>query len=99
MACACIVRGETNHDRQLGNAVTAALLNIGVRTGVPIGNAVLTVDNPRQADARSGGVKGNRGEAAARAVAGLLEARERLAGRAADRPLDLGPLSDAASRR
>ena len=43
VACAAIVRGETSHDRVLGSAVTGALLEIGVRTGVPVGNAVLTV--------------------------------------------------------
>ncbi len=88
VACASIVRGETMHDRHLARAVTDALLAAAVRTGVPIGNAVLTVDTREQADARSGGAKGNRGEDAARAVAGLLAARDRLAAR---RPVDLGP--------
>lgn len=93
VACASIVKGETSHDRYLAEAVTTGLLEIGVRTRVPVGNAVLTVDSAEQADARSGGVKGNRGEDAARAVAGLLRARKRLG----ERPgLDLGPV--AASR-
>lgn len=88
VACASIVRGETAHDRILGEAVTRALLDIGVRTGVPVGNAVLTVETREQADARSGREKGNRGEDAARAVAGLLRARE---GLKAPLGLDLGP--------
>ena len=88
VACAAIVRGETVHDRVLGTAVTEALLDIGIRTGVPVGNAVLTVETGEQAEARSGGEKGNRGEDAARAVLGLLEARSSLTGR---RGLDLGP--------
>ena len=88
VACANIVRGETAHDRHLGTAVTGALLEIGVRTGVPVGNAVLTVETPEQAAARSGGERGNRGTEAARAAAHLLLAKRRLAetpGR------DLGP--------
>ncbi len=90
VACASIVRGETSHDRHLAEAVTGGLLEIGIRTRIPVGNAVLTVDTSAQADARSGGAKGNRGEDAARAVAGLLRARKRLG----ERPgLDLGPVS------
>ena len=95
VACASIVRGETSHDRHLAEAVTAGLLEIGVRTRVPVGNAVLTVDTREQADARSGGTKGNRGEDAARAVAGLLRARRRLG----ERPgLDLGPAAETDGR-
>lgn len=89
VACATIVRGETAHDRILGEAVTRALLDIGIRTRVPVGNAVLTVESTEQAEARSGGDRGNRGEDAARAVAGLLlEARAALAGPPG---VDLGP--------
>lgn len=94
VACANIVRGETSHDRHLAAAVTGALLDIGVRTGAPVGNAVLTVDTAEQAEARSGGARGNRGEDAARAAAHLLLARSGLAGaREGARNLgrDLGP--------
>ncbi len=93
VACASIVRGETSHDRHLAAAVTASLLEVAVRTGVPVGNAVLTVDTPEQAEARSGGAKGNRGEDAARAVAGLLRAR---ASQTRGRPVDLGPVDGSA---
>lgn len=94
VACANIVRGETSHDRHLGAAVTGALLEIGVRTGAPVGNAVLTVDTAEQAEARSGGGKGNRGEDAARAAAHLLLARSGIAGapeRTRNPGRDLGP--------
>lgn len=91
VACAAIVRGETSHDRRLAEAVTGSLLETGVRTRVPVGNAVLTVDSLEQAHARSGGARGNRGEDAARAVAGLLRARKRLGERAG---FDLGPAAE-----
>lgn len=95
VACASIVKGETSHDRHLAEAVTTGLLEIGVRTGIPVGNAVLTVDTVEQAGARSGGARGNRGEDAARAVAGLLRSRKRLG----ERPgLDLGPVPGGGSR-
>ncbi len=85
VACAAIVRGETAHDRHLGAAVTDSLLRTAVRWRIPVGNAVLTVDSAEQADARSGGAKGNRGEDAARAVAALLGRRPGPLG------VDLGP--------
>ncbi len=96
VACGCIVRGESVHDRHLGAAVTGSLLEAAVRTGVPIGNAVLTVESRSQAAARSGGAKGNRGEDAARAAAGLLHARRsalprRAAAGGRRLPVDLGP--------
>lgn len=96
VACANIVRGETSHDRHLGTAVTGALLEIGLRTGVPVGNAVLTVESAEQAAARSGGERGNRGTEAARAAAHLLLAKRRLRGSPGFAPStgpgrDLGP--------
>lgn len=66
----CIVRGETVHDRHLGQAVTQELLAIAVRRGRPVGLAVLTVEDVAQAHARAGGALGNKGaEAMAAAVA------------------------------
>lgn len=94
VACANIVRGETAHDRHLGAAVTGALLEIGVRTGVPVGNAVLTVENAEQAAARSGGERGNRGTEAARAAARLLLEKRRLPGAPGSTP-STGPGRDS----
>ncbi len=85
VACATVIRGETSHDHHLANSVTSALLATAVRHRIPVGNAVLTVNNREQADARSGGSRGNRGEDAARAVAGMLRRRRQPPG------LDLGP--------
>jgi 6,7-dimethyl-8-ribityllumazine synthase len=66
----CIVRGETVHDRHLGQAVTQELLSIAVRRGRPVGLAVLTVEDIAQAHARAGGALGNKGaEAMAAAIA------------------------------
>lgn len=66
----CIVRGETVHDRHLGQAVTQELLAIAVRRARPVGLAVLTVEDVRQAHARAGGALGNKGaEAMSAAVA------------------------------
>ncbi len=87
VACAAIIRGETSHDRHLAGAVTRSLLDTAARHRIPVGNAVLTVSTREQADARSGGDGGNRGEDAARAVAAMLLRRR--SGKPAGR--DLGP--------
>ncbi|NBP52076.1 MAG: 6,7-dimethyl-8-ribityllumazine synthase [Actinobacteria bacterium] len=68
VAIGCIVRGETSHDRVLGQAVTSELARISVARGKPVGLAVLTVDSLEQARARAGGALGNKGEEAMRAA-------------------------------
>lgn len=68
VAIGCIVRGETSHDRVLGQAVTSELAHVSVARGKPVGLAVLTVDSLEQARARAGGALGNKGEEAMRAA-------------------------------
>lgn len=68
VALGCIIKGETRHDRVLGNAVTHALCDLSVRTLKPVGLGVLTVENAEQALARAGGDKGNKGAEAMEAV-------------------------------
>lgn len=50
-----IVRGETTHDQHINRAVSHALCEIGVRTGLPILFGILTCNTLDQAIARSGG--------------------------------------------
>ncbi len=54
VAVGCIIKGETNHDLLLGQAVTDGLARVSVDTGVPVGLAVLTVNSVKQALARAG---------------------------------------------
>lgn len=91
VALGCIVKGETRHDRVLGNAVTQSLCELSVRTVKPVGLGVLTVENADQAHARAGGDKGNKGAEAMEAVLMTLDALAHAAGkrsapRAAARP-------------
>src|SRR5204863_331842 len=71
VALGCIIKGQTSHDVHLAQAVTSGLMDIVLRTGVPVGLGVLTVDTPAQARARAGGQKGNKG---AEAMAAVLDA-------------------------
>jgi 6,7-dimethyl-8-ribityllumazine synthase len=57
-----VIRGETTHDQHINRAVSMALAEIGVRTGVPALFGVLTCNTLEQAVARSGGQAGTRGK-------------------------------------
>lgn len=70
-----IVKGETPHDRVLGNAVAGALASLSAGTGWPIGFGVLTCDTMDQARARSG--KGAEAAEAAIQMANLDRVRRR----------------------
>ncbi|MCB9846584.1 MAG: 6,7-dimethyl-8-ribityllumazine synthase [Phycisphaeraceae bacterium] len=74
VALGCIVRGETNHDRVLADAVAQGLTAVTLQTGVPVALGVLTVDNDAQALARAGGDQGNKGEEAMNALLDTLRA-------------------------
>lgn len=76
VAIGCIVRGQTRHDRHLGAAVTHGLLGISVARGKPVGLAVLTVEDMRQARARAGGKHGNKGRDAMHAAVAAAAAAE-----------------------
>lgn len=68
VALGCLIRGETRHDRYIAEAVAHGLTHVSLKTGVPVAFGVLTVDSGKQARARSGGDKGNKGADAMSAV-------------------------------
>ena len=57
-----VIRGETSHDQHINRAVSMALAQLGVRTGVPVLFGVLTCDTLDQAVARSGALTPTRGK-------------------------------------
>lgn len=52
IALGCIIRGETYHFEVVANESARCLSNIQIDTGVPIANAILTVENQEQAEQR-----------------------------------------------
>jgi len=68
IACGVIMRGETNHARNLSRSVTDALQQIAVDYGVPVINVVLSFGNEDQARERCLENRINRGTEAARAA-------------------------------
>jgi 6,7-dimethyl-8-ribityllumazine synthase len=68
LALGVILQGETPHARNLASSVTHALQQIAIEYGVPVINAVLSLESEEQARARCLGSKINRGTEAARAA-------------------------------
>ena len=68
VALGCLIRGETRHDRYIAESVAHGLMQVALQTGVPVAFGVLTVESPKQARARAGGEKGNKGREAMAAV-------------------------------
>jgi 6,7-dimethyl-8-ribityllumazine synthase len=71
VALGCIIKGETSHDQHLARAVTSALGELSAEcgaVGIGVGLGVLTVDSAEQAEARAGGVHGNKGAEAMQAA-------------------------------
>ena len=60
-----IIRGETVHARQVGDAVSASLARLQIERGVPVIHEVLLLDNEAQARVRCLGKTHNRGAEAA----------------------------------
>jgi 6,7-dimethyl-8-ribityllumazine synthase len=60
-----IIRGETVHARQVGDAVSASLARLQIERGVPVIHEVLLLENEAQARVRCLGKTHNRGAEAA----------------------------------
>jgi 6,7-dimethyl-8-ribityllumazine synthase len=52
VALGCIIRGETYHFELVANESGAAVTRVGLDYQIPIANAILTVENMAQAEAR-----------------------------------------------
>ncbi len=57
-----VIKGETSHDEHINRAVSLALIQLGLETGLPVIYGVLTCNTLDQAIARSGGEAGTRGK-------------------------------------
>ena len=78
IACGVIMRGETNHAKNLSRSVIDALQRIAVDHGVPVINVVLSFDNEDQARERCLGDRINRGTEAARAAVEIASVMSKL---------------------
>jgi 6,7-dimethyl-8-ribityllumazine synthase len=77
IALGCVVRGDTRHYEHVADGCAQALMRVSLDRGVPVCNGVLAVELHADAQARAGGVHGNKGEECALAaieMADLLRA-------------------------
>ena len=72
IAIGCIIQGETRHFEFIGNAVTQGIKDLNLNGKSPVIFCVLTDDNIRQSQARSGGKFGNKGVEAAIAALKMI---------------------------
>lgn len=68
-----VIRGETTHDQHINRAVSMALCETSVTTGVPVLFGVLTCDTLEQAIHRAGGNVGNKGAECAEAALEMID--------------------------
>ncbi len=64
----CIIKGQTPHDQHIGSAVAHGLMDITLKTGIPVAFGVLTTNTLQQAQDRAGGTMGNKGHQAMEAL-------------------------------
>jgi 6,7-dimethyl-8-ribityllumazine synthase len=67
----CVIRGETTHDRYVAMGAVTGLVRVALDSSLPVTLGVLTTQTLEQAEARSGGSHGNKGEDAALAAVRL----------------------------
>ena len=71
VALGCVIRGETTHYDTVCNDSSRALTLLGLQ-GLPIGNGILTVETPQQAEVRADPNGQNKGGGAAAAALHLI---------------------------
>ena len=80
IAIGCVIRGETYHFEVVCDNANHWLMETAVNYGIPVGNAILTVDTREQALERAKGGRDGKGGDAARACLRLIEIRRTFAG-------------------
>lgn len=81
LALGVILQGKTSHAQNLARSVTDALQQIAIEHGVPVINAVLSLETEAQARERCLGSEINRGTEAARAAVSIGEVMGDLRGK------------------
>lgn len=76
----CVVKGDTEHDVYINQAVADELMKLNTRENLPFVFGLLTTNTMQQAIDRAGGIHGNKGEECAIAALKMLALHERLIG-------------------
>jgi 6,7-dimethyl-8-ribityllumazine synthase len=74
----CVIKGDTQHDEYINNAVAQGLTSLGIASGKSFVFGVITVNNAQQALDRAGGKHGNKGIEAAQTAIRMAALRKEL---------------------
>lgn len=74
----CIIQGETRHFEFIAQAVANGVMQVSLDYGVPVVFGVLTCDTIEQAQERSGGKHGNKGNEAAYTCLKMLAFQQKI---------------------
>lgn len=80
IALGCVIKGDTDHDIYINNAVSQALMNLSLQTKAPFVFGVITPNSMQQAKDRAGGKHGNKGVECAVAALKMLALKDKLKG-------------------
>jgi len=81
IAAGAVIRGETAHFDYVCAESAAGLSRVSAETGLPVINAILTVENLEQALARAGSKAGNKGSEAAQVALEMEDLSRQLSAR------------------
>lgn len=76
IALGCVLRGETPHFDYVCKGVTDGIMQLNLTLPIPTIFGILTVDTQQQADDRTGGIQGNKGEEAAFTAIKMIALRQ-----------------------
>lgn len=74
----CVIKGDTKHDEYINHAIAGGIMNLSLSYSKPVIFGVLTTKNRKQAEERSGGKLGNKGEESALALIKMLQLHENI---------------------
>lgn len=72
IALGCVIRGDTPHFDYVCSGVTQGIMDLNISLPVPVLYGVLTVNDQMQADERTGGRHGHKGEECAAAAVKMI---------------------------
>ena len=81
VALGCVIRGDTIHFEIVSEQSARGLMDVSIARKIPIGNAILTVNNEDQAKVRASLDQGDKGGEAARAALTLVRLKRAVAKR------------------
>ncbi|MBK8700301.1 MAG: 6,7-dimethyl-8-ribityllumazine synthase [Saprospiraceae bacterium] len=74
----CVIKGDTNHDEYINQAVATGLVTLSLATSKPVIFGVVTTLNEQQALDRAGGSHGNKGIEAAQTALKMAKLAQEL---------------------